>query len=152
LAKRLGLLASDGKPTELYNQFRNPDTTKGAMAKAIRHAYADLFARNEKAYSLDKAGLEGLIVEATGLDRGSATLRAIVGTFKNLVAFADFGQPEPKAKEPKEKAPPQPPGNEEEAALGLNLAYTINLVLPRTDDVAVFNAIFRALRENLLRR
>jgi hypothetical protein len=36
--------------------------------------------------------------------------------------------------------------------LRLNLAYTINLVLPKTDDVAVFNAIFKSLRENLLRK
>jgi len=35
--------------------------------------------------------------------------------------------------------------------LQLNLAYTINLVLPKSDDVAVFNAIFRSLRDNLLR-
>ena len=36
--------------------------------------------------------------------------------------------------------------------LRLGLSYTINLVLPKTDDPAVFNAIFRSLRENLLRK
>lgn len=34
----------------------------------------------------------------------------------------------------------------------LNLSYTINLVLPKTDDPAVFNAIFKSLRDNLLRK
>jgi hypothetical protein len=43
-------------------------------------------------------------------------------------------------------------GNDEghpemERELDLNLSYTINLVLPKTDDPAVFNAIFRSLRE-----
>jgi hypothetical protein len=35
--------------------------------------------------------------------------------------------------------------------LGLNLGYTINLNLPATSDPAVFNAIFRALKEHLLK-
>jgi len=70
LAKRLGLLASDGTPTELYNRFRNPDHSKAAMADAIRTAYADLYNRNENAHSLDKKGLEGIVVQATGLDAG----------------------------------------------------------------------------------
>ena len=33
----------------------------------------------------------------------------------------------------------------------LKVGYTINLNLPETSDPKVFNAIFRALRENLLR-
>ncbi len=34
---------------------------------------------------------------------------------------------------------------------GLNLSYTINLHLPATSEVAVFNAIFKSLREHLLK-
>jgi len=36
--------------------------------------------------------------------------------------------------------------------LGLNLSYTINLNLPASSDIAVFNAIFKSLKDNLLRR
>jgi hypothetical protein len=36
-------------------------------------------------------------------------------------------------------------------SLGLNLGYTINLNLPATSDPAVFNAIFKALKEHLLK-
>jgi Family of unknown function (DUF5343) len=153
VAKRLGLLAPDGTPTELYHQFRNADHSKGAMARAMRMGYADLFTRNENVHKLDKKSLEGLVVQATGLDAGSATLSGIVGTFDRLKAFADFGKAETAAK-PKDTvldAPP-PPTDDGGADLRLGLSYTINLVLPRTDDVAVFNAIFRALRENLLRK
>jgi len=39
-----------------------------------------------------------------------------------------------------------------ELPTGLNLGYTINLHLPATSDIAVFNAIFKSLRENLLSR
>ena len=37
------------------------------------------------------------------------------------------------------------------SGLGLNLSYTINLNLPATSDIAVFNAIFKSLKENLLK-
>jgi hypothetical protein len=33
----------------------------------------------------------------------------------------------------------------------MGLSYTINLNLPATTEIEVFNAIFRSLRENLLR-
>ena len=33
-AKRLGLLSSDGSPTDLYQQFRDPSRSKQAMASA----------------------------------------------------------------------------------------------------------------------
>ena len=38
------------------------------------------------------------------------------------------------------------------SAAGINLGYTINLHLPPTSDIAVFNAIFSSLREHLLPR
>ena len=33
---------------------------------------------------------------------------------------------------------------------GLNLSYTINLNLPSTTDINVYNAIFKSLKEHLL--
>lgn len=153
-AKRLGLLSSDGAPTELYHQFRNPNHSKGAMARAMKIGYVDLFSRNESAHKLDHKGLEGLVVQATGLDNGSSTLRAIVGTFENLKTFSDFGEIAPPPTDKRDDLPPSLPisNGEEEEDFQLRLSYTINLVLPKTDDVAVYNAIFRALRENLLRK
>jgi hypothetical protein len=160
LIKRLGLLSSDGAPTELYKQFRNPDHSKSAMGKAIRHGYADLYERNEKVHTLDRKSLEGLIVQATGLDQGSATLRAIIGTFENLKAFASFDNIETIAvpakkereREPEEKDKKRTEITDDGEGIRLGLSYTINLVLPKTDDVSVFNAIFKALNENLLRK
>lgn len=149
LAKRLGILSSDGAPTDLYQSFRNPNRSKGAMARALKTGYADLFMRNEEAYKLDHRALEGLIVQATGLDKGSTTLRAIISTFENLRSFADFGNSEPLLVH--EELPP-PASEEEQDEFRIGLSYTINLVLPKTDDVAVYGAIFRAMKENMLRR
>lgn len=156
LAKKMGLIGSDGSPTDLYRQFRNTNsaTSKAAMAKAIKNAYADVYSRNEYAHSLTRADLEGLIVEMTGLEKGNQTVRAIVGTFEALKAFADF-----KAREEplpltriKEGSDLGTTGNGGQiGGVALGLSYTINLVLPKTDDVAVFNAIFKSLKENILK-
>lgn len=155
MAKRLGLLSSDGTPTELYHQFRNPDHSKGAMARAIRSGFADLFERNEDAHKLDKKGLEGLVMQATGLDQGSSTLRSIVNSFEALKAFAEFDsiaeRPARQKKEVKEREDSKPPEGIVPIQQSLGLSYSIYLNLPKTDDIAVFNAIFRSLRENLLR-
>ena len=35
--------------------------------------------------------------------------------------------------------------------LGIRLGYNINLNLPATDDIRVFDAIFRSLKEHLLK-
>lgn len=161
LAKRLGLLASDGAPTELYRQFRNPSQSQQAMAKAIRNGYPQLYQRNEYVHALDKSGLEGLVMEATGLDKKSKTLGAIIGTFNALKAYANFELGEPEA-QPQETASAhtdnlltgtQEQQNNSSGNLNgdLKFSYTIYLNLPESTDPAVFNALFKSLKENLLK-
>ena len=161
LAKRIGFLESDGKPTDLYKGFRNHGHSKAAMAAAIKKGYAQFYERNEYAHDLDKKKLEGLVVEITGLEAGHATTRAIVGTLEALKAFADFNKPQHLGAEAAEsqtgtekaKLLNDPEANGGDSGeIKLNLSYTINLVLPKTDDVAVFNAIFKSLRDNLLNK
>lgn len=151
VAKRLGFLNSDGSPTEIYKRFRNPDLSKRAMADAIRRGYPTLFARNQYADRLDKKKLEGLVTEATGLDASAPTLRSIVGTFEALRQFADFDAAEPPGA-PLETEPSvetgQPVLNAPDQEL--RFSYTINLNLPNTNDISVFNAIFKSLRDHLL--
>jgi hypothetical protein len=60
------------------------------MAQAIRTGDADLYARNEYAHKLDGRKLDGLVMEATGLEKGATTLGAIVHTFEALKKYADF--------------------------------------------------------------
>ena len=155
-AKRLGLLGSDGAPTDTYKAFRNPGTTKPAMATALKTGYEALFKKNEYAHKLEKAKLEGLVMEITGLEQGNPTVRSICNSFEAVKQFADFDAEPAKEEQTKDadKKPKRQKAEEEtdEHQFQLGLSYTINLVLPKTDDVAVFNAIFRSLRENLLRK
>ena len=157
LLKRLGFIGSDGTPTPLYGKFRNKDSRGAAMKEAIRKGYADVFERSEYAHDLDKAKFKNLIIEMTGLEPESPTVGAIVNTFFALKAYANFeGDTEPADNDAKRDVvvldrkndDREPPPRQQNG--GLNLSYTINLNLPETTDVEVFNAIFRSLKENLL--
>jgi hypothetical protein len=152
-AKRLGLLNQDGTPSDLYTRFRNPDKHQsgGAVAEAMRRGYADLFSRNEYVNAMDEDALRGLLIEATGLDQDSKVVAAITKSFLTMREFADF---EAEAEAPNAEAPGVPgslPGFAPTVqGPQLGFSTTIYLNLPNTSDIAVFNAIFKSLRENLL--
>jgi hypothetical protein len=103
---------------------------------------------------LDNKKLGDLIIQVTGAEASSSVVRHTLATLKVLKSFADFNAPKP-AESPIISTEVSPrlahtthvPGKER---LGLNLSYTINLNLPATSDQAVFNAIFRSLKEHLL--
>lgn len=123
------------------------------MAKAIKQGYKEVFARNEYAHRLDRKQFENLIVELTGMDKGNHTLKSISGTFEPLKGFANFDQTPSVAAENGQVTTERLPvltKQQKSETVGINLACTINLVLPKTDDIAVFNAIFKAIRSNLL--
>lgn len=153
LAKRIGLLNADGSPSDLYRRFKNSSQAGAAMAEAIRKGYPELYARNEQAHKLNKKELEGLFLEVTDLEQDSSTLRALVGTFDTLRSYADFsasGGDESVETPLVALETPSPNGQGQELQTDLRFGYTIYLNLPNTSDQAVFNAIFKSLRENLL--
>jgi hypothetical protein len=162
LAKRIGLINSDGSPSPLYHRFRgSEDESRSAMAEAIRKGYAPLYKRNEYAHDLDKKKLEGLIREITGMEEGNSVLRAVTGTFDALKKYADFdvvAGAKPIAEAADREGPDGASNSNERIdrsegmsdGLPVRFGYTININLPDTSDIAVFNAIFKSMREHLL--
>jgi hypothetical protein len=154
--KRTGFLASDGAPTDLYRRFRNSGQTGAAAAEALRQGYKPLYAKNEYVHNAKDTDLKGLVVQVTGAEEDSKLVQAILGSFKGLKSFADFSSTATREADVVDGAGDagRESGGSGEAdvlAGGLNLGYTINLHLPATSDIAVFNAIFKSLREHLLR-
>lgn len=152
--KRTGFLKSDGAPTDLYKAFRNDALRGAAAAQAVRTGYAPLYEVNEYLHELSDKDLKGVVVQATGFDANSSTVKSIVGSFKALKTFADFDA-KPHAQddvEEEDDAPDPKPlsGSGRGARTEIKLGYTINLNLPATSDVAVFNAIFKSLKEHLI--
>jgi hypothetical protein len=160
-AKRCKLLGEDGVPTQLYKDFRNPTYRGVSMASALKKGYDEIYLRNEYAHDLSKPDFTKLVTDTTGLAHDNVVVKAIVNTFFNAKEFADF-ESEVKnennniqtenTKETKseinENDSSHKTTHKRQIDLGIN--YTINLVLPKTDDPAIYNAIFKSLKENLL--
>lgn len=154
-AKQCSFINQDGTPTQIYKNFRNPDTRGIAMASALRNGYKELFTRNAYAQDLSIKDLTQLVSEITGNPHDNATVKLIVRSFSNAKEFADFeaittqvGTKPIKQKDTKPELSSTSSIPKDSIRLGLN--YTINLVLPKTDDPAIFDAIFKSLKENLL--
>lgn len=152
--KKIGFVASDGTPTRVYELFRNSNASVSgaAAAEAMRTGYKSLYEANEYAHELSDSDLKGLIVQVTGLEEKSNVVDLSFRTFKKLRDYANFEQPLEKEVSVDDIEPglisdvlPGPAGSRQ-----LNLGYTINLNLPASTNIEVFNAIFKSLRENLL--
>ncbi len=152
--KRIGFLASDGTPTELYRRFRGADGG-AAAAEGLRKGYAPLYRVNEYVHDATDQKLKELIIQVTGAEKGSERVGRIAASFKALKAFADFSSTASdgiggNAEDGDRKD--DLGGSDAGPPLGdVRLGYTINLNLPATSDIAVFDAIFRSLKEHLLR-
>ena len=152
LLKALGFLSSDGKPTQRYHGYRDHSRSKSVMAQALREAYEDLFLIKERPTASDRTAIEGKFKSFHNVSDNLAVL--MTKTFLALLPLADFSNPvgpllKPKAAEPIDESETKthltpsissPPG----------LHYNIQIHLPATKDVEVYNAIFKSLREHLL--
>lgn len=169
LLKRIGFLNSDGTPTALYKEFRNDNLRSKAMAQALKTGYAPLYKANEYAHKLSKDKLKNNVIQITGANKDSGTVRAIVATFEALNSYVDPNavlNENSEIEEFDEKSDnktvdnvktiaandvgPKPSQELPVQGRGMNLSYTINLNLPASKDPEVFNAIFKSLKDNLL--
>jgi len=157
--KKMGLVNSDGTPTERYKEFRNPAKSGRAIAECMREVYSTLFEMNEYVYELDNKKLRNLIVEATGAESNSNPVQKTLATFSTLNKITDFETEETdqsvektEVSDVKSQVPiySSHPSQKSQTPEGINLSYTINLNLPATTDIEVFNAIFKSLKQHLL--
>jgi hypothetical protein len=152
LLKALGFLTGDGKPTPRYHDYRDHSRSEAVMALAVRDAYSDIFLIKELPTNTDKKAIEGKFKSFHNASDNVAGL--MTKTFFGLLALADL----------KAKTTGLPVENEPEAGTAADryskdpvslsgrpgLHYNIQIHLPATKDVEVYNAIFKSLREHLL--
>lgn len=163
LLKDLGFLTGDGSPMNRYHEYRDRSRSKAVMAEALREGYDDVFHIREVPTEADRSAVEGLFKSKHNSTDRVAQLQAM--TFYALLKHADMkagagGARVPenliRPEEPQSGGPqqmdPHPEGESglSGARLTTELHYTIQVHLPATKDIEVFNAIFRSLRENLL--
>lgn len=160
--RKIGFANTDGTPSELYKSFRNSSTEGKAALDALKIGYKPLYVRNEYMHQLVEKELIGLVIEETGGGEDSNVVSLIVSCIKAIKKFANVSEQPAEDKDTKAATLPIPSQQTEKVQSphlllqqsqrhGMNLGYTINLNLPATSDVAVFNAIFKSLKEHLLK-
>ena len=158
LLKALGFLTADGTPTARYSEYRDETQSRRVLADALKQAYADLFVLRSKPSDGDRALFEGKFKSAHNTSDRMAKLMA--STFFALLPLADLdASPEPTdTREQKTEVVERDEAGkrEDEGQRGTgrraatSLHYNIQIHLPATKDIEVYNSIFKSLREHLL--
>ena len=157
--KALGFLADDGKPTQRYYDFLDQTQSGRVLADGIKDAYRDLFAVNVNAHKMTKDEVVNKLKTLGQGQLSDAVLDKMSLTFTSLVKLADFQTPTPATKKPSEdiKRDSEHEHHEKlheiEVARNVRLGglvYNIQIVLPESRDSAVYDVLFRSLKEHLL--
>jgi hypothetical protein len=155
--KELGFLTDSGVPTEHYDRLRDPNDWKYVLGERVKALYADLFAIDAVIQNAPEAEIKGAISRITGKD--DETVKRYYATFKTLASLAKF-EPRPVKQSREEHAPSEgEPATKKVVAdllehhpdrkRSVGYHYNIQIHLPVTTDISVYNAIFKSLRENL---
>jgi hypothetical protein len=153
--KALGFLDVSGVPQDRYRRFKDPSQGKRVMAEGIREAYADVFGIDEKAYDLPSDKVRGIFARLS--DKSELVTERMAMTFRALSDHADFTSQNIEAVADTDTDTNQIPRSDDpeatdviRSATGLSLRHDIHIHLPPSDDIKVYDAIFRSLREQLL--
>jgi len=154
ILKDLGFLDADGVPQQRYFEFHDRTQSGKVLAQAIREAYSDLFNVNKDANTLTAEDVNNKLRTLYAGSKKNDVIKKIAHTFVALCAYADFSSLI-KITEKKEAKPPKLEDEKKETkkespsiSLGA-LQYHINIVLPESRDQAVYDAIFKSLRDHL---
>lgn len=152
LLKDLKFLSSEGVPTQRYHDYRNTSISKKVLGEAIREIYGDLFHISANPTISNKESITGKFKSTHNVSEQVAGYMA--NTFFSLLSLADIkdsstatAKKEEIKKSPEEKVKINTP-----SILGdnLSLRYNIEIHLPATKDIEVYNAIFKSLKQNLI--
>jgi hypothetical protein len=155
ILKDLGFLDADASPTKRYFEFLDKTQARTVLANAIRESYSELFALNKDANKLSTDEVKGKLRTLYAGSKKDSLIALIARTFTALCESADFAAMSPVQKpiEKKEEVVVAPDHKAKPPAQKLvsldSLQYHINIVLPESRDQAVYDAIFKSLRDHL---
>ena len=155
LLKRLGFLTDDGTPTSYYDKLRDSKTAGVVLADRIKDVYSELYTINTEIHNASESDIKGAISRVTGKD--AKDVGRIYTTFKALCNLADFNSSMSEVSdddadnEPEDSLPVLPTRIPITAQSSQpEFHYNIQIHLPATTDISVYNAIFKSIKEHLL--
>ena len=147
-----------------YSKFRHKSESGRILAEALRDLYSDVFSLDENVHKAKREHITGIISRITGQEERQ--VRLMTSTFIALCKLADFDAvptdtgadaDEDEEQEPQipveattEEKPqlPQAPHPQLQHA-PISFRHNIEIHLPATTNIAVYNAIFKSLKEHL---
>lgn len=159
--KGLGFIDESSTPRQRYYDFLDQTQSGVVLAEAIREAYSDLYSLNKKAHLMSVDEIKNKFRSLTQGQKSENVVGLMANTFKALCEYAtwDVGAETIKTETneiPKDaqtaNSGQQKIENEsiKNKSISPTLHYNIQIHLPESRDPAVFDAIFRSLREHLL--
>jgi len=174
ILKALRFLDENGVPTKRYFDFLDNSQSPKVLAQGIEDAYEDLFRLNIHAYKMSKAEVVGKLKSLTEGKKSEDIVNKMANTFLSLAKFADFSSSQ-NGFEEKQSTKDEDENLETEdyventfstngnsrtrreySAPSQNrnlidaITYRIEINLPASRDKAVYDAIFRSIKEHLL--
>jgi hypothetical protein len=165
ILKELGFLDTNNVPTKRYFEYLDKDIAPKVLADGIKEMFSDLFAVKKDAYKMTQAEAYNKLRTLYAGKKNDNLVKLIATNFVALCKLADFESKSDLSKtEEKEVLTNEEKENErinenheiatQKIGLGKkinldSLQYHINIVLPETRDQAIYDAIFKSLRDHL---
>jgi hypothetical protein len=162
ILKELDFLDANNVPTKRYYEYLDKNNAPRVLADGIREMYSDLFAVKKDAYKMTSDDAFNKLRSLYAGKKKDPLIKLIAKTFVALCELADFEASKPEVIKKEEKEDSQKEDKDQNLEvkdtkhidvhrkLKLNtLQYQINIVLPETRDQAVYDSIFKSLRDHL---
>ena len=163
--KSLGLLNDTGEPTQRYYDFLDQTQSKKVIATGIQEAYEDLFNLKRDAQNMSQEEVKNKLKTLTQGSKGDKVIDSMARTFKTLCDYADWSEipinsqvnstsasknndisekPDYVVQNSPKSVESKPISNQ------LGLHYNIQIHLPETTNLAVYDAIFQSIKKHLM--
>lgn len=156
--KSIGLLDENSQPTQRYYDFLDQSQSKKVIRKGIEEAYEDLFNVRKDAQNMTNEEVKNKLKTLTQGQKSDRVIGCMAMTFKTLCDYADWTEDTVKDKF-EDTETQQLVRNENNPVIHknnvgketkMNLHYNIQIHLPETTNMAVYDAIFQSLKQHLL--
>lgn len=157
----LGFIDASGSPQERYFRFLDQTQSKYVLAEAIKEAYADIFTVNVKANEMSVNDVKNKFKTLTQGAKSEVIIGCMANTFTALCKYADFAKQTTKEvvtiKHQEQTNEEMTDSNDHKMTheiinkkITTEMHYNIQIHLPETRDITVYDAIFKSLKEHLL--
>lgn len=160
--KGVGFLNETGEPSQRYYDFLDQTQSKKVLAIGIQEAYEDLFNLRRDAQNMSQEEVKNKLKTLTQGQKGDKVIESMARTFKTLCDYADWSEPEDLVRdqnlemEIEEKFESQQQSSNNKSSIiankenSLGLCYNIQIHLPETTNMAVYDAIFQSVKKHLM--